>query len=75
MLHAKNTQEESAPVTANSEEYSALPQDSDRFEPQSKPDQSPVEHPSHQDAETISEQHEEDRRPQLKDIPELEDED
>ena len=70
--HAENTQEEPAPVTANSEEDSTLPQDSDRFEPQSKPDQSPAEHPSHQDTETIFEQHEEGRRPQLEDIPELE---
>ena len=34
--HAKNTEEDSAPVTANSEEYSVLPQDYDRFESQSK---------------------------------------
>ena len=52
-----------------------LPQDSNRFEPQSKPDQSPAEHSSHKNVETISEQHDEGRRPQLEDIPELEDKD
>ena len=35
LSHAENTQEESAPVTANSKEDSVLPHDSDRFEPQS----------------------------------------
>ena len=30
--HAKNTEEDPAPVTANSEEYSTLPQDSNRLE-------------------------------------------
>ena len=75
LSHVQNTQEESAPVTGNSEEDSILPQDSNRSEPQSKPDQSPAEYPSHQNAETILEQHQEDRRPQLEDIPELEEED
>ena len=72
LSHAKNTQEEPAPVTANSEEASALPQDSDSIEPQSKPDQSPAEH---QSTETISGQHKEGRRPHLEDILELEEED
>ena len=36
LSHAENTEEDSAPVTANFKEYSALPQDSNRFEPQSK---------------------------------------
>ena len=48
LSHAKNTEEESAPVTANSEEYSILPQDSDRLESQSKSVQNPAEHPLHQ---------------------------
>ena len=34
--HAKNTEEDSALVTANSKEYSMLSQDSDRFESQTK---------------------------------------
>ena len=41
--HAENTEEDSAPVTANSEGYSAPPQDSYRFEPQSKSVQNPIE--------------------------------
>ena len=73
--HAKNTEEVSASVIANSEQYSMLSQDSDRFESQSKPNQSPAQHSPNQDAETVSEHSEEDRRPQLEDIPELEDED
>ena len=42
--HAKNTREDSAPVTANSKEYSMLPQDSNRFESQSKSVQNPAEY-------------------------------
>ena len=41
--HADNTQE-SAPVTTNSDQDSMLPQDSNWFEPQPEPDQSPAEH-------------------------------
>ena len=73
--HAENTEEDSAPVTANSKEYSALPQDSDRFEPQSKSVQNPAEHSPHQDTEQFRVQHEDRQRSQLEDIPELEDED
>ena len=73
--HAENTEEDSAPVTANSEEYSALPQDSDRFESQSKSVQNPAEYSPHQDAEQFKEQHKNSQRFQLEDIPELEDED
>ena len=73
--YAKNTEEDSAPTTANSEEYSALPQDSDRFESQSKSAQNPAEYSLHQDEEQFREQHKNNQRPQLEDIPELEDED
>ena len=55
--HAKSTEEDSAPVTANSEEYSSLPQDSDRFESQSKSVQNHVENSLHQDAEQSREQY------------------
>ena len=44
--HVENT-EDSAPVTANSEEYSMLPQDSNRFESQSKSIQNPAEYSLH----------------------------
>ena len=73
--HAKSTEEDSAPVTANSEECSALPQDSDRLESQSKSVQNPAEHPLHQDSEQSREQYQNSQRSQLEDIPELEDED
>ena len=73
--HAKNTEEESAPVIANSEEYPALPQDSDRFESQSESAQNPVEYSLHQDAKQSTEQYQKSQRSQLEDIPELEDED
>ena len=73
--HAKNTKEDSAPVTGNSKEYSMLPQDSDKFESQSKSVQNPAEYSPHKDAEQFREQHEDRQRSQLEDIPELEDED
>ena len=66
--HVNNTQEP-APVTTNSDEDSMLPQDSDQFEPQPKPDQIPAEH---QNTETVSEQ--DDRLPSLEDMLELEEE-
>ena len=52
--HAENTEEDSAPVTANSEEYSVLPQDSNRFESQSESVQNPAENSPHQDAEQFT---------------------
>ena len=73
--HAENTEEDSAPGIANPEEYSMLPQDSDRFESQSESIQNPAEHSLHQDAEQFREQHKNSQRSQLEDIPELEDED
>ena len=75
LSHIKNTEEESAPVTANSEEYPTLPQDSDRFESQSKSAWNPAEYSLHQDAEQYREQYQNSQRSQLEDIPELEDED
>ena len=56
LSHAENT-EDSAPVTANTKEYSAPPQDSDRLESQSKSVQNPAEYSPHQDAEQFREQH------------------
>ena len=71
--HVKNTEEDSGPVTANFEEYSRLPQDSDRLESQSKSVQNPAEHSLHQDAEQSREQYQNNQRSQLEDIPEDED--
>ena len=73
--HAENTEEDSAPVTANSKENSALPQDSNSLESQSKSVQNPAEYSLHQGAEQSREQHKNSQRSQLEDIPELEDED
>ena len=75
LSHAKNTEEDSAPVTANSEEYPTLPQDSDRFESHSESVQNPAEYSLHQDAEQSREQYQNSQRSQLDNIPELEDED
>ena len=44
LSHAKNTEEDSSLTTANSEEYSTLPQDSNSFESQSKLAQNPAEY-------------------------------
>ena len=73
--HAKNTEGDPAPITLNSEEYSMLPQDSDRLESQSQSVQDCAEHSLHQDAERSREQYKNNHRSQLEDIPELEDED
>ena len=73
--HAVNTEEDSAPVTVNTEEYSMPPEDSDRFESQSESIQNPAEYSPHQDAEQFREQHKNSQRSQIEDIPELEDED
>ena len=75
LSHDENTEEDSAPVTTNSEEYSLLPQDSDRLKSQSQSVQNHAEHSLHQDAEQSREQYQNNHRSQLEDIPELEDED
>ena len=75
LSHAKNIEEDSAPTTANPKEYPTLPQDSNRFESQSKPVQNPAEYSLHQDTEQFREQFQNSQRSQLDDIPELEDED
>ena len=71
--HSENIEEDSAPVTDNSEEYSALPQDSNRFKSQSESVQNPAEYSLNQDAEQSREQYKNSQRSQLEDIPELED--
>ena len=72
--HAKNTAEDPTPVTTNSEEYSTLPWDSNRLESQSQPVPNSPEHSVHQDTEQSREGYQHNHRPQLEDIPELEDE-
>ena len=73
--HAESTEEDSAAITANSKEYSALPQDSDRLESQFESVQNPAEHSLHKDTDQSREQYQNNHRSQLEDIPELEDED
>ena len=73
--HAENTDEDSAPVTANSKEYSTLPQDFDRLESQSESVQNPAEYSFHQYAEQSREQYQNSQRSQLEDIWELENKD
>ena len=68
--HARNTEEDPAPVTANSKEYSMLPQDSNRLESQSQPVPNSPEHSVHQDTEQSREDYQNNHRSQLEDIPE-----
>ena len=71
--HAKNIKEDTAPVTANSEEHTASLQDLDRLEPQSQPFPDSTDHSVYQDTEQPREEYPNHYRPQLEDIPELED--
>ena len=71
--HAKNIQEDIAPVAANSEEHTASLQDSNRPEPQSQPVPDNTDHSVYQDTEQPREEYPNHYRPQLEDIPELED--
>ena len=71
--NAKNIQEDTVLVTANSEENTAPSQDSNRLESQSPPVPDNTDHSVHQDTEQPRAEHPNDHRPQLEDIPELED--
>ena len=71
--HAKNTEEDTAPVTANSEEHPASLQDSDRLESQFQPVPDNTDQSVYQDTKQPREEYSNNYRPQLEDIPELED--
>ena len=71
--HDENIEGDTAPVTADSEEHSTFLQDSDRLEPQSQPVPDSTEHSVYQDMEQPREEYPHNYRPQLEDIPELED--
>ena len=71
--YAENIAEDTAPVTTNSEEHPTFLQDSDRLEPQSQPVPDSTEHSVYQDTEQPREEYPNNYRPQLEDIPELED--
>ena len=73
--HAENTEEDPAPVSVNSKEYSMLPQDSNRLESQSQPVPNCPEHSVRQDTEQSRDNYQNNHRFQLEDILELEDED
>ena len=73
--HAENTEEDPALVATDSEEYSALPQDSDRLESQSQPVPNHPEHSVHQNPEPSREDYQNNHRFQVEGILELEDED
>ena len=71
--HAKSIKEDTAPVTTNSEEHPTLLQDSNRLEPQSQPVPDSIDHSVYQNTEQPREKYPNNYRPQLEDIPELED--
>ena len=72
-MNAKNIKEDTASDTANSEQHTASSPDTDRPESQSQPLPDNTDHPEYQDTEQPRGQHPSDYRPQLEDIPELED--
>ena len=72
-LNAINIQDDTVSVTADSEEHTASSQDSDRLESQSSPVQDNTDHSVCQDTEQPRAEYSNNNRPQLEDIPELED--
>ena len=71
--NAKNIQEDTVSVTANSAEHTAFLQNSDRLESQSPPVLDDTDHSAYQDTEQPREEYPNYYRPELEDIPELED--
>ena len=72
-LHAEYNKEDTTPVTTNSEEHTASLQDSDRLESQSPPVPDNTDQSAYQDNEQPREEYPNYYRPELEDIPELED--
>ena len=72
--NAKNVKEDTVPDTTNSEQHTASSPDTNRPESQPPPVLDDTDHPGYQDAEQPRTEHPRDYRPQLEDIPELEDE-
>ena len=71
--NAKNIKEDIAPAAANSEDHAASLQDSDRLESQSPPVLDNTDHSAYQDTVQPREEYPNYYRPELEDIPELED--
>ena len=73
LLNAKNIQEDTVSEATNSEEHTASLQDTNRPESQFPPVLDNTDHSVHQDTEQPRTEYPNDYRPQLEDIPELED--
>ena len=71
--NAKNIQEDTVSVAVNSDEHTASLQNSNRLESQSPPVLDDTEHSTYQDTEQPREEYPNYYRPELEDIPELED--
>ena len=71
--NAKNIKEDITPDTANSEQHTAFSPDTNRPESQPPPVSADTDHPGYQDAKQPRAEHPSDYKPQLEDIPELED--
>ena len=72
-LNAKTVKEDTVPDTANSEQHTALSPNTNRPEPQPSSVVEDTEYPGYHDDEQPRAEHASDYRPQLEDIPELED--
>ena len=72
-LNAENVQEDTASDATNSEQHTASSHDTNRPESRSPPVLDNTDHPGYQDTEQPRAEHPSDYRPQLEDIPELED--
>ena len=72
-LNAKNIQEDITSDATNSEQHTASFPDTDRPESQPLPVSDDTDYPRYQDTEQSRAEHPSDYRPQLEDIPELED--
>ena len=73
--NAENIKEDTVSVATNSEEHTASLQDSDRLESQSPSAPDNKDHSVYQDTEQPKAEYSNNYRPQLEDIPELEDDD
>ena len=71
--NAENIKEDTAPDTTNSEQHTASSPDINRPESQPPPVLDDTDHPGYQDTKQPRAEHPNDYRPQLEDIPELED--
>ena len=74
LSHVENIEEDTVPVTTNSKEHPAFLPNSNRLKPQSQPVPDSTHHSVYQDTKQPREEYPNNFRPQLEDIPELEDE-